>query len=102
MDEQRGFDIVLTTPDTICAQIRAYKKALAAISEGASAQIPENDFDPVGVAPPKSLNRADYIKELRPVISWQMVVSDKLYLTRLKTGRIVKNLIVLKADRKLA
>lgn len=98
----RGFDIVLRTPDTICAQIRAYKKALAAIVGGDSAQVPKNGFCLVGVAPPKTLTRAGYTKQLEPVTSWQMIILDEAHSIRSQKGTIVKNLLVLKADRKLA
>lgn len=100
----RGYDIVLTTSDTICAQIRAYKTALAETSRGASAMVPKNGFGLVGVAPPKvkSKKNSVLVEELEPVTSWQMILLDEAHFTRSKAGTIVKNLMVLKADRKLA
>lgn len=76
IDYLRGFDIILTTPDTIRAQIRAYKTTLEALSRGVSAKVPSIGFCLVGVEPPKVNSENDYVytKELKPVTSWQMIM----------------------------
>lgn len=101
VEDLRGYDIVLTTPETICAQIRTWKKAYAAVARGGSAEVPRNGFALVRVPPSHGLTKASYTKQLEPISSWQMIIVDEGHLLRSRKGAIVKNLIELKAERKL-
>ena len=98
----RGFDIVLTTPETICPQIRNWKKACTVIATGGSAEVPENGFGLVGVAPSKDVSGAGRTKQLEPITPWQMIVLDEAHILRSQKGTIVKTINELQAERKLA
>lgn len=111
VDSLRGFDIVLTTPDTLCGQIRAYNTAAAIIAEGSAAPVPRTGFGLVGVAPSKDLTRKGpssnskkfgYTQQLEPVTPWQMVVVDEAHVVRPKDSAVARKLSVLKGERKLA
>ncbi len=62
----RGYDIVSTTPETICTQIRNWKKACTVIASGGSAEVLMNGFGLVGVAPSKNVSRVGRTKKLEP------------------------------------
>ncbi len=102
VEQLRGNDVVLTTPDTIYRQIRNYHAAATLIREGHSAKVPKTGFCLVGVEPPTNLSEAGNTKHLGPITSWQMIILDEAHVIRTHKGAVVANLNMLKADRKLA
>ena len=102
VEQLRGNDVVLTTPDTICRQIRNYHAAATLIREGHSAKVPKTGFCLVGVEPPTHLSKTGNTKHLGPITSWQMIVLDEAHVIRSRKGAVVAKLNMLKADRKLA
>ena len=102
VEQLRGYDIVLTTPDTICRHISAYQAAATLIREGGSPKVPKTGFCLIGVEPPTHLSKAGTTNQLGPITSWQMIILDEAHEIRSRRGAVVAKLNMLKADRKLA
>lgn len=69
MEYLRGFDIILTTLGTICAQIVQHKKAFEAMDGDGSAKVPGNGYCLVGIVLSGRLTRDGYAQHLELITS---------------------------------